>query len=566
MHKTVHPARPFQRRHRLRPAAGAIALALAFAGTAAPVAAQAADSRTAAPAVVQEAPLRAHLAFLSSDAMEGRGTGQRGGELTVTYLETQALAAGLKPANGASYRQSVKIAGVSALPQESSVALTANGQALPLAFGKDWVWAPGDVKPVHDMDAQLVFVGYGIAAPEQGGWDDYKGVDVKGKLLVMLVNDPAPTAAEPNRFNGKGLTYYGRWTYKFEEAARRGAAGVLLIHTDASASYGWSVVHNSWTAERFQLADADLGTGMQGWITDASARALFSAAGQDLDQLRAAAEDKSFKPVVLNARVSGQTRAKVRTLEQFNVAGIVPGLDPKLKDELVIYSAHWDHLGKQGDGSDGKDTIFNGAVDNASGSAGLLAMAQEAVRHPARRSQMFLWVAAEEQGLLGSAAYAAHPLWPLDKTAAALNLDSLNFVGATRDIGVQGSERSSLGAAAAGTAKAMGLAIAPMRPDLGGGYFRSDHFSFAKAGVPAFSIEGGHAWLKDKEANDAKAKAYGKRYHQVDDEYDPSWDLSGMVQQAQYTLNLGRAIADAPAMPTWKAGDPFAKARSASTK
>jgi Zn-dependent M28 family amino/carboxypeptidase len=251
----------------------------------------------------------------------------------------------------------------------------------------------------------------------------------------------------------------------------------------------------------------------------------------------------------------------VRKLEQFNVAGIVPGTDPKLKDELVIYSAHWDHLGKQGDDSQGGDTIFNGAVDNASGSAGLLAMAQEAVRHPAKRSQMFLWVAAEEQGLLGSAAYAARPLWPLDKTAAALNLDSLNFVGRVTDVGVQGSERSSLGGMAAKTAKAMKLTVAQARPDLSGGYFRSDHFSFAKAGVPAFSISGGHEWVKDKEASDAKSKAYAARYHQASDEYDPNWDLSGMVQQAQYTLNLGRMVADAPAMPAWKPGDQFAKAR-----
>jgi Zn-dependent M28 family amino/carboxypeptidase len=554
MHKTVTMSR----------LAGAVALALAFAG--APAHAAKSSAAASGQAIVQEAPLRAHLAFLSSDLLEGRGTGQRGGELAVSYLETEAMAAGLLPANGDSYRQSVKIAGVSALPQQSSVALVANGQALPLAFGKDWVWAPGDVKPVHEMDAPLVFVGYGIQAPEEGGWDDYKGLDCHGKVLVMLVNDPAPTSTEPNRFNGKGLTYYGRWTYKFEEAARRGAAGVLLIHTDASASYGWSVVHNSWTAERFQLADADLGTGMEGWMTDATARALFSAAGQDLDQLRAQAEDKSFKPVVLNARVRGEAKAAVRTLEQFNVAGIVPGTDPKLKSELVIYSAHWDHLGKQGDGANGADTIYNGAVDNASGSAGLLAMAQEAARHPARRSQMFLWVAAEEQGLLGSAAYAAHPLWPLNKTAAALNLDSLNFVAATRDIGVQGSERTDLGAMAASTAKAMGLQVAAAHPDLGGGYFRSDHFSFAKAGVPAFSIEGGHDWIKDKEANDAKRKAYGKRYHQVDDEYDPGWDLAGMVQQAQFTLNLGRMVADAPRMPGWKAGDAFAKAREGQGK
>jgi Zn-dependent M28 family amino/carboxypeptidase len=536
---------------------------IVFTAVAATLALASAAHAASFPATVQEAPLRAHLAFLSSDLLEGRGTGQRGGDLTVAYLEAQAQAAGLRPVGGNSYRQSVNIAGVKALPQQSTVALVAGGWPLPLAFGKDWVWAPGDAQPVHDLDAPLVFVGYGIAAPEEGGWDDYKGLDVKGKLLVMLVNDPAPTSAEPDRFGGKSLTYYGRWTYKFEEAARRGAAGVLLIHTDASASYGWGVVHNSWTAERFQLADADLGTGLQGWITDATARSLFTAAGQDLDQLRAAAEDKSFKPVELNARVAGHAQAAVRTLEQFNVAGIVPGTDPKLKNEVVIYSAHWDHLGKQGDTG---DTIYNGAVDNASGSAGLLAMAQEAVRHPAKRSQMFLWVAAEEQGLLGSAAYAARPLWPLNKTAAALNLDSLNFVAAAKDIGVRGSERSSLGAMAATTAKAMRLTVAKAAPDLGGGYFRSDHFSFAKAGVPAFSISGGHDWVKDKAANDAKQKAYGPRYHQADDEYDPTWDLAGMVQQAQFALNLGRVVADAPAMPAWKKGDQFGKVREAASR
>ncbi|SFD75527.1 M28 family peptidase [Massilia yuzhufengensis] len=511
-------------------------------------------------ATVKEAPLRAHLAFLSSDAVEGRGTGQRGGELTVTYLETQAAAIGLQPGANGSFRQPVKIAGVRSLPEKSSIGVVAGGQPLPLQFGADWVWGPGDAKADHTLDAEMVFVGYGINAPEEG-WDDFKGLDVKGKVIVMMVNDPAPTAAEPKRFNGAGLTYYGRWTYKLEEAARQGAAGVLLIHTDASASYGWSVVQNSWAAaERFQLAEGKLGTGLQGWMTDATARKLFAAGGQDLDKLRAAAESKDFKPVVLNARVKGEARAEVRSLNEFNVAGIVPGTDPKLKDELVVYSAHWDHMGKQG--TEG-DTIFNGAVDNASGTAALLAMAQEAVRNPAKRSQMFLWVAAEEQGLLGSAAYAAKPLWPIEKTVANLNLDSLNFVGLVKDVSTPGSERTDLGAMAATTAKAMGLQIAAAKPDLGGGYFRSDHFSFAKAGVPAFSVGAGHGWVKDVEASDAKQKAYRARYHQVSDEYDPSWDLAGMVQQAQFTLNLGRMVADAPKAPQWKAGDPFGKARTA---
>jgi len=528
----------------------ATSLALAFSVHAAPAAKL---------PIVKEAPLRGHLAFLSSDLLEGRGTGQRGGDLTVAYLEAQAMSAGLKPANGNSFRQAVKIAGVKAAPESSNVGIEAGGKALPLAFGKDWVWGPGDAKPARTMDAEMVFVGYGISAPEEG-WDDFKGLDAKGKVLVMMVNDPMPTAAEPNRFNGKGLTYYGRWTYKLEQAARLGAAGVLMIHTDASASYGWSVVQNSWMAEQFQLAEGKIGAGMQGWMTDATARTLFAASGFDLDQLRAAAEDKGFKPVVLNTRVKGEMKSTIRSIEQFNVAGVVPGTDPKLKDEVVIYTGHWDHLGKQGTGA---DNIYNGAVDNASGIAGLLAMAQEAVKAPAKRSQMFLFVAAEEQGLLGSAAYAVSPLWPLDKTAANLNLDSLNFVGATKDIDTSGSDRTELGMMAAATAKAMGMGISPAAPDLAGGYFRSDHFSFAKAGVPAFSVKGGKDYVKDPEGAKAKNATYRAKYHQVGDEYDPSWDLSGMVQQAQFTLNLGRMIADAPKMPAWKAGDAFGKVRAA---
>jgi Zn-dependent M28 family amino/carboxypeptidase len=528
----------------------AMSLALAFP-------AYAADAGKTA--VVQEAPLRAHLQFLASDLLEGRGTGQRGGDLTVAYLEAQAMALGLKPGNGNSFRQPVLIAGVKTQPADSTLKLEAGGKPLDISFGKDWVFSPGDATAVHSFNADLVFVGYGITAPDEQ-WNDYKGMDLKGKILVMMVNDPQPTAEQPNRFNGKGLTYYGRWTYKFEEAQRQGAAGVLLIHTTPTASYGWSVIQNSWSGvERFQLAAGTLGTQLQGWMTDDTARALFTAAGQDLDALRAAAEKKDFKPVPLAARLNGEMKAAVRKVEQFNVAAVVPGTDPKLKDEVVIYSAHWDHLGKQGDTG---DTIFNGAVDNASGSAALLAMAAEAQRVPAKRSQMFLWVAAEEQGLLGSAAYASSPLWPLARTAANLNLDSLNFVGATRDIGTQGSERTELGKLAETAAKAMGMQIAAAKPDLAGGYFRSDHFNFAKNGVPAFSIESGRDYIKDPAAAKAKAQAYGKRYHQVSDEYDASWDLSGMVQTAQYTLNLGRLIANAAKLPEWKAGDAFAVPRN----
>jgi Zn-dependent M28 family amino/carboxypeptidase len=470
------------------------------------------------------------------------------------YLETQFAAMGLKPGNGDSFRQTVKIAGVKTRPIESNLKFTKpNGgkEELSFAFGDQIVFASGSAKSDTAFDAPLVFVGYGVSAPEES-WDDYKGLDCRGKVLVMLVNDPQPTVAEPNRFGGKSLTYYGRWTYKFEEGMRRGAAGVLLIHTDASASYGWSVVKNGWIHEHFQLAEGTGGADLEGWLALESAKKLFSAAGQDLEQLSAKAERRDFQPVALGMKASGHVVCSVRMVDQGNIAGVLPGTDPKLKDEVVIYSAHWDHLGK-GDGPG--DQIWNGSVDNASGTAAVLAMAEAAIRQPSKRSQMFLLVFGEEQGLLGSKAYGRHPLWPIGKTAADLNLDSMNFVGATKDIGVQGSERTTLGATAGAVAKQMGLSIAQAEPDLGGGYFRSDHFSFANAGVPAFSIGSGKVFLKDQEASKSKAAAFSQRYHQVTDDYDPTWDLSGMVQQAQFTLSLGYAVANAPQMPTWKKGE-----------
>lgn len=511
---------------------------------------------------VREAPLRAHLAFLSDDLLEGRGTGQRGSEITMRYLETQLAAMGLEPANGTGFRQDVKIAGVKTRAVESSLGFTnpTEGKAaMSFAFGDQIVFSSGSAKPDTAFDAPLVFVGYGIVAPEES-WDDYKGLDCRGKVLVMLVNDPQPTTVEPKRFAGKSLTYYGRWTYKFEEGRRRGAAGVLLIHTDASASYGWSVVKNGWVPERFQLAEGTGGADLEGWMTREAANELFKAAGQDLDQSIAKAERRDFQPVALGLKATGRVVCSVRMVDQGNIAGVVPGTDPKLKEEVVIYSAHWDHLGK-GDGLG--DQIWNGSVDNASGTAALLAMAETAVKHPAKRSQMFLLVFGEEQGLLGSKAYGQHPLWPLAKTAADLNLDSMNFIGPTHDVGIQGSERTTLGATATVVAHAMGLAIAKAEPDLGGGYFRSDHFSFANVGVPAFSIASGKDFIKNPEAARSKAAAYSQRYHQVSDEYDPAWDLSGMAQQAQFTLNLGWAIANAPRMPTWIKDDPLGKVRQA---
>jgi Zn-dependent M28 family amino/carboxypeptidase len=541
--------RPFPARLRL---AAALSLGLAC---------QAAPAQTAPR--VAEGPLRAHLAFLADDLLEGRGTGQRGGELAVRYLEAQAQAIGLKGANGTGYRQAVEMVGQKTLPG-SALRFDAGGKTLAPALGQEVVFANANGRTETRFDAPVVFVGYGIHADDEQ-WNDFAGVDVKGKLLIAMVNDPQPTSGEPNRFGGKSLTWYGRWIYKFEEAVRQGAAGILLVHTTASASYPWSVPANGFAHEQFHLAGP--GNALQGWIAEDSARALFAAAGADLDALRAQAEVRGFKPVQLNATVHASVNSAVRQVKEFNVAGLVPGTDPKLRDQAVIYSAHWDHLGID-TGNGQPDHIWNGAIDNASGAAALLAMAQAAVAHPARRTQIFLWPAAEEQGLIGSAGYVRAPLWPLAKTAADLNLDSMNFVGKTRDIGVQGSERSTLYATAKQVARSMGLAIAPSVPDLGGAYFRADHFNFARAGVPAFNVgsavfsgDGSFEFEHDPGAAHAEMKGFTKRYHQVDDEYNPSWDLSGMVQQAQFTLNLGYAVANAPGMPAWNANEPMGRAR-----
>jgi len=497
--------------------------------------------------MVEEAPLRAHLAFLADDLLEGRGTGQRGGRLAVRYLEGQLQSLGLRPVQGA-FLHPVKLLGIRTLASESRLAF--RGPTGDLAFQKDQdcFVASGIPSSMLNLDAPLVFVGHGIT---QDGRDDFKGMEVQGKILVSLVGDRPGEPTEP----GSPSHFAGRWSYKLAEARRRGAAGILLIHTSTRAGYNWEVVRSSWTAERYLPDPPPVNSGLQGWLAEGYARALFQASGLDFDALCRDADGKDFRPVPLKVRLQGSLASAVRRFEDMNVAAVLPGTDPELQQELVIYSAHWDHLGI--DASSGR--IYNGAVDNASGCAGVLAIAQALSQNPGRRSQMFLFTCAEEPGLLGAEAFVASSPWPLEKIVAALNLESLNFAGPTRDIGLAGSERSTLQEAATRTARDMGLQVVPPKPDPAGLSFRADHFAFVKAGIPAFSpgfsLDGGWDFLVP--AQDALAKQFvSKHYHQPTDTYNPSWDLRGMLQQVQFTLNLGRELANSQARPTWKGPAP----------
>jgi len=514
--------------------------------------------------------LRAHIKFLSDDQLEGRGTGAPGGELAAKYIAAQLEEIGLKGAGASgSFFQPVSLVGVKVEPKPT-LTINAGAKSETFKFADEFVAFTGAQAAEVDVNAGMVFVGYGVDAPEQR-WNDYKGdaKDYRGKVLVMFVNDPPATAAEPTLFGGRALTYYGRWTYKFEEAARRGAAGVILIHTDQSAGYPWSVVRTSNGSWRFDIErgenDSTPYLKMRSWVTEATARKIFQLAGQDLDELRKKAESREFQPVNLNLEASIRIKSDMKRVRSSNVAAILRGRDPKLRDEYVVYSAHWDHLGI-GEPNKKGDNIYNGAVDNASGVASVLGIAQALTRLPAnekpRRSILFLFPTAEEQGLLGAEWYAKHPLVPLKKTAANVNLDSMNILGPTRDFVPLGADRSTLSVVVEAVARERGMTVAPdPRPEQGS-FYRSDHFPFAKAGVPSISLKEGKDFVgHSKEWGEEKFKAYNTaNYHQPSDEYDDSWNLKGMIQEAEVALSIGRRIADLPAMPRFNPNDEFAKA------
>src|ERR1043165_2545806 len=520
---------------------------------------------------INEATLKAHIRFLSDDLLEGRGTGARGGEIAAKYIASQLEAIGAKGAapNG-SFFQPVSLVGVKADPNTTLTISGANGSD-SFKFADDFVAFTGAQTENVDVDADLVFVGYGISAPEQN-WNDYKGsdADYRGKILVMLVNDPPATPEEPNLFAGKTLTYYGRWTYKYEEAARRGAVGAILLHTDDSAGYPWSVVRTSNGSWRFDIARTQNDTTpflqFRSWVTDAAARRMMKLAGQDLDALRAKAATRDFQPVKLGLKGKLNLKSEVKRVAAPNVVGVIEGSDPQLRNEYVVYSAHWDHLGTGAPDKTG-DTIYNGALDNASGVAAVLAIAESIARTPPaqrpKRSSLFLFPTAEEQGLLGAEWYAKHPVVPIEKTAANVNLDSMNVLGPTQDFIPLGAERSTLKGVVEAVAKDMGLKVSvDSRPEQGS-FFRSDHFPFAKAGVPSISLKEGNDYVgHTKEWGEEQFKAYNTaHYHQPSDEMSDTWDYRGMIQEAEIALAIGRRISDMPEKPRFNPGDEFAKQR-----
>jgi len=523
------------------------------------------------PSAIREDALRAHIKFLSDDRLEGRGTGARGGELAALYCAEQFEAMGLKGAgaNG-NFWQPVSLVGVKADPKTELHVSGSHGSE-KFKFADDYVVFTGAQTDHVNVKADLVFVGYGIDAPGQK-WNDYKGPadDYRGKILVMLVNDPPATPAEPNLFGGRTLTYYGRWTYKYEEAARRGAVGAILLHTSESAGYPWSVVRTSNGSWRFDIARTAGETTpylqLRSWITDEAAHRLMSLAGQNLDELRKRAATRDFRPVDLHLTASIDLHSEVKKVEAPNVVALLPGRDPKLRDEYVVYSAHWDHFGIGAPDKNG-DTIYNGALDNATGVASVLEIARVLSHLPPnqrpRRSFLFLITTGEEQGLIGAEWYSLHPLVPLSKTAADINLDSMNILGPTRDFVPLGAERSTLRNIVADIARERGLRISPdPRPEQGS-FFRSDHFPFAKVGVPSISLKEGSDYIgHTKEWGEQKFKEYNEaHYHQPSDEYRDDWNFQAMIQEADFALEIGRRVADMLTPPKFNPDDEFAKAR-----
>lgn len=522
---------------------------------------------------ITSADLLRHIKTLASDEFEGRAPGTRGEELTVNYLVSEFKKLGLKPGNAdGTFVQKVPLAGFTAQPKAS---FAAGGKTMNLKFPDEYVAVSRRYVPeVKVENSDIVFVGYGVVAPEYG-WDDYKGVDVRGKTVVMLINDPA--VPDPNdsskldekMFKGRAMTYYGRWTYKYEIASEKGAAACIIVHETEPAGYPYEVVSGSWGRENFDITSADKNmgrVGIESWIRNDRARELFSAAGQDFESLKKAAVRKDFKPVALKAKANFELKNTLRQIDSQNVIAKLEGSDPKLKNEYVVYSAHWDHLGR--DAKAKGDQIYNGALDNASGTAAMLEIAEAFTKmKPApKRSIIFLAVTAEEKGLLGAKYYATNPIYPLAKTVANINIDGVNQWGRTSDMIVIGLGNSTLDDVLKQAAAEQNNRI--LKPDAEpekGFFYRSDHFEFAKQGVPALYVESGEDFI-GKPAGYSKQKRdeYTARdYHKPSDEIKPDWDLTGAVEDIQLLLTVGYRIAQTERYPEWKPGTEFKAKREA---
>jgi len=505
---------------------------------------------------------------LASDEYEGRGPASKGEEKTIAFLEQEFTKIGLKPGNGSSFVQEIPMVEIAGQP---GAALEVKGKKKTLSFavGDEFVVRTQRVaETISVADSDVIFAGYGIVAPEYN-WNDFEGVDVKGKTIIVLVNDPGYASGDPALFTGKAMTYYGRWVYKYEEAARQGAAGVFIVHETAPAAYGWNVVQTGWTGPRFNLLSPDNNMSRcaaEGWLHLDAARKIFEAAGMKYEELRDAAAKRGFKPVALGLKAGLTLKNSVRNVVSRNFIAQWPG--SQAPGECVIYMAHWDHFGinpaLQG------DQIFNGAVDNATGTAALIELARafKAMGKTPRRSVVFLSVTGEEQGLIGSEYYAAHPVFPTAKTVAAINIDAMNTYGAMKDITVIGYGLSELDGYIEAAAKEQGRTVNPDPTPEHGSYFRSDHFPFAKQGIPAVypaagtdSVEHGRAWTLAQ-----RAKFLAEKYHKVTDEYDPNWDLSGAVDDLRLLFKVGYQLASETAFPNWKEGTEYKKIRDADLK
>lgn len=512
-----------------------------------------------------------HIKMLASDEFEGRQPGTPGEDKTVAYLEAAFKKMGLKPGNtDGTYIQKVPMVGIT--PEATPLVFDKTGQKLELKYRDDYVgWSKRVTENVGLDASEVVFAGYGVEAPEFK-WDDFKGTDVKGKTIVVLINDPPVTGpdGQPDSkvFGGKAMTYYGRWTYKFEKGAEKGAAGVLIVHETGPAGYPFNVVQGN-VGEKLDLITPDKNMGrsaVEGWITMEKARELFTLAGQDFDALKKAAMSRDFKPVALDVTATVHLKNSFRTINSRNVVAKLDGSDPALRDEYVIYTAHWDHFGigapKNG------DKIYNGASDNASGCGAVLEIANAfAHAKPApRRSILFLMVTAEEQGLLGSEYYSVTPIYPLNKTLAVINIDGVNTLGRTKDIVLVGKGASDLDDYTIEAAREQGRAVVPDAEPEKGFYYRSDHFNFAKQGVPALDPNDGIEFV-------GKPAGWGMKmrgrftvedYHQPSDEVKPDWDLSGAVEDARLFYTIGFQVANAAQWPEWKPGNEFRAIREKS--